>query len=114
MSYVLFTPPTVDVSVVRTGQRGAARGVARICSPMKVGQTLYKLNGTWHLEQTPFNADLADADPVYLGGHWHYVLESVLEEIVAAGIDIDWSPDAAGTWPSASTFPASNTYPGVA
>lgn len=106
---VLFTPPTVSVSMVRHHQRGGVRAVARIASPLRVGQTLYKKNGTWYLETQPPSTAVDGANPVYVGGHWYEVASDTYAELVALG----YAPAIVGLYPSSTTYPGASTYPGV-
>lgn len=118
MSFVLFTPPTVDVGMVRQDQRKPQRAIARIVGPMPTGGSLLRVNGTWSFVRHPSHdlvetADLDAAEegnpPLFFrGGHWHWVRQAIYDEIVAADFDV---PIFVG--PGAGTFPSNRTYPGI-
>ena len=78
--------PTVERNVAYGNAVGASqRAIARMAGATAVGQTLYRLEGTWHLEQVPSHDVLAEADMVLLGGHVYDISEDVYDEIVGDG-----------------------------
>jgi hypothetical protein len=114
MALVLFTPPTYTQSWHRhPGETQDEHNLAKFLGSRRVGYSLYKVGPTWFLKKSPSVNDVEGATYYFVGGHWYYVEESILDEIANQGIDIGWTPDPHGTWPSIGTYPASNTYPGV-
>lgn len=119
MSYVLFTPPTVDVGMVRQDQSAPQRAIARIVGPLPTGGSLLRTSGTWafirHPRQDQIDAVDLDTEEegnpplFYQGGHWHWVRKAIYDEIVAA----DLGDISVVTGPGDGTFPSDSTYPGI-
>lgn len=117
MSFVLFTPPTVDVGMVREGQPKPQRAIARIVGPMPTGGSLLRVNGTWSFVRHPSQdqIDQVDLDTetegnppfFYQGGHWYYVRQAIYDELNEAGFEL---PTFQG--PHDALFPSDTTYPG--
>jgi hypothetical protein len=82
---VSYTPPRVNVSMVRDGMSSAKRAIARITGPLPTGQTVYKVGATWYMAQSPSQDTLDTATYVFIGGHVYDIADDIHTEIVAAG-----------------------------
>lgn len=59
---------------------------ARIAVKVVVNQTLYRVDGVWHIGENLTYSDTANADRVYYGGYDLALSSAQLDELVAAGL----------------------------
>lgn len=95
MSFVLFTPPTVDVGLVREDQPKAQRAIARIVGPMPTGGSLLRIGGVWSFVRHPSQDQINSVDldteaegspPLFLqGGHTYSIRQAIYDELDSAG-----------------------------
>lgn len=57
----------------------------RRASPLPVGQSVLKINGTYQTISNPTVTQTLEADECYLGGHVYEVNETIAAALTAAG-----------------------------
>lgn len=82
---VFHTPVAYTLPRVTSRTRGVELAHFSHYSPLPVGQSVLKLNGTWVQKQTPTVTETQAATYYFAGGHIHPVTYRVAAELEAAG-----------------------------